>query len=97
MTHDAPAPDVHHDPDARRLHTRVEGHEAELRYSLRDGRMVIDHTGVPDAIGGRGIAGILVKAALDLARARGWRVVPACSYSAAYVQRHPEYADLIEG
>ena len=97
MTHDALTPDVHHDPDARRLHTRVEGHEAELRYSLRDGRMVIDHTGVPDAISGRGIAGILVKAALDLARARGWRVVPACSYSAAYVQRHPEYADLIEG
>ncbi|MCA0300430.1 N-acetyltransferase [Pseudoxanthomonas mexicana] len=97
MTHDALTPDVHHDPDARRLHTRVEGHEAELRYSLRGGRMVIDHTGVPDAIGGRGIAGILVKAALDLARARGWRVVPACSYSAAYVQRHPEYADLIEG
>lgn len=97
MTHDALTPDVHHNPDARRLHTRVEGHEAELRYSLRDGRMVIDHTGVPDAIGGRGIAGILVKAALDLARARGWRVVPACSYSAAYVQRHPEYADLIEG
>ena len=97
MTHDALTPDVHHDPDARRLHTRVEGHEAELRYSLRDGRMVIDHTGVPDAIGGRGIAGILVQAALDLARARGWRVVPACSYSAAYVQRHPEYADLIEG
>ena len=97
MIHDALTPDVHHDPDARRLHTRVEGHEAELRYSLRDGRMVIDHTGVPDVIGGRGIAGILVKAARDLARARGWRVVPACSYSAAYVQRHPEYADLIEG
>lgn len=97
MTHDALTPDVHHDPDARRLHTRVEGHEAELRYSLRGGRMVIDHTGVPDAIGGRGIAGILVKAALDLARARGWRVVPACSYSAAYVQRHPEYADLVDG
>ena len=97
MTHDALTPDVHHDPDARRRHTRVEGHEAALRYSLRDGRTVIDHTGVPDAIGGRGIAGILVKAALDLARARGWRVVPACSYSAAYVQRHPEYADLIEG
>ena len=97
MTHDALTPDVHHDPDARRLHTRVEGHEAELRYSLRDGRMVIDHTGVPDAIGGRGIAGILVKAALDHARSQGWRVVPACSYSAAYIERHPEYAELVDG
>ena len=97
MTHDPLTLDVHHDPDTRRFHTRVEGHEAELLYSLRDGRMVIDHTGVPAAIGGRGVAGILVRAALDLARARGWRVVPACSYSAAYVQRHPEYADLVEG
>ena len=30
MTPDAPPPDVHHDPDARRFHTRVNGHEAEL-------------------------------------------------------------------
>ena len=97
MTLDAPSSDVHHDADAHRFHTRVDGHEAELLYSLRDGRMTINHTGVPDEIGGRGVAGALVKAALELARAQGWRVVPACSYSAAYVQRHPEYAGLVEG
>ena len=97
MTPDAPSPDVHHDADARRFHTQVDGHEAELLYSLRDGRMTINHTGVPDAIGGRGVAAALVKAALELARAQGWRVIPACSYSAAYVQRHPEYAGLVEG
>ena len=90
MTHDALTPDVHHDPDARRLHTRVEGHEAELRYSLRDGRMVIDHTGVPDAIGGRGIAGILVKAALDLARAR-WRHASANPPPARRRRRPPPH------
>ncbi len=97
MTPNAPSLDVHHDADARRFHTRVDGHEAELLYSLRDGRMTINHTGVPDAIGGRGVAAALVKSALELARAQGWRVVPACSYSAAYVQRHPEYAGLVEG
>ncbi|WP_296278230.1 GNAT family N-acetyltransferase [Pseudoxanthomonas sp.] len=96
MTDDLPAFDLHHDADSRRFSTRLEGHEAELVYSLRDGRMVIEHTGVPEAIGGRGIAAALVKAALDHARTQGWRVVPACSYSAAYVQRHPQYADLVD-
>lgn len=96
MTGDQPTLDLRHDPTARRFATRLDGWEAELLYSLRDDRMVIDHTGVPDAIGGRGVAAALVKAALDHARSQGWRVVPACSYSAAYVQRHPEYADLVE-
>jgi predicted GNAT family acetyltransferase len=96
MTGDLPALDLHHDPAARRFSTRLDGHEAELVYSLRSERMVIDHTGVPEAIGGRGVAAALVRAALDHARAQGWRVVPACSYSAAYIQRHPEYADLVD-
>lgn len=95
MTDDLASFDLHHDAAARRFSTRLDGHDAELLYSLRDGRMVIDHTGVPEAIGGRGVAAALVRAALDHARAQGWRLVPACSYSAAYVQRHPEYADLI--
>lgn len=96
MTHDSPSLDLHHDPAAHRFSVRLDGHEAELLYSLRAGRMVIDHTGVPEAIGGRGVAALLVRAALDRARSQGWRVVPACSYSAAYVQRHPEYADLVD-
>ncbi len=87
---------IHHDAARLRFSTAVDGHEAELVYRLRGGALVIDHTGVPAAIGGRGVAGDLVKAALDYARAQGLRVVPACSYSAAYVQRHPEYADLMD-
>ena len=87
---------ISHEPDARRFTARLEGHEAELVYRLQHGRMSIDHTGVPEAIGGKGVAGELVKAALEYARAEGLRVVAACSYSAAYVQRHPDYADLLE-
>ena len=74
----------------------LDGHEAELVYRRQDGRLLIDHTGVPQAIGGRGVAGELVRAALDYARAEGLRVVPLCSYSAEYIQRHPEYADLVD-
>ena len=86
---------IRHDPVARRFTTQLDGQEAELVYRLQQGRLIIDHTGVPEAIGGKGVAGELVKAALEYARAEGLRVVAACSYSAAYVQRHPEYADLL--
>lgn len=87
---------ISHNPGSHRFATEVDGHEAELLYRRDGKRLTIDHTGVPEAIGGRGIAGELVKAALDYARAEGLRVVPACSYSAAYIQHHPEYADLVD-
>ena len=87
---------INHDRALGRFSTRLDGHEAELVYRHQRGSMVIDHTGVPEAIGGRGVAGALVKAALDYARAEGLRVVPLCSYSASYIQRHPEYADLVD-
>lgn len=88
-------PTVVHDPARQRFHLQVEGHEAELTYQLRDGIMVINHTGVPGAIGGRGVAGQLVRAAFEHARAQGWRVLPACSYAEAWAARHPAYADLL--
>lgn len=56
--------------------------------------MTIVHTGVPDAIGGRGIAATLTAAALEFARNRGWRVRPLCSYAAVFMRRHAEYAGL---
>lgn len=86
---------IQHDVDAQRFYCSVEGHEAELTYRVQDARMVIDHTGVPQAIGGRGIAAQLVRTALGYARMRQWRVTPACSYAAAYIERHPEYVDLL--
>lgn len=86
---------ITHDIERRRFTTQVDGHVAELTYALRgDDRLVIDHTGVPQEIGGRGIAGQLVRAALEYARGQGWKVIPACSYAAAFFQQHPEYADL---
>lgn len=98
---ESPSP-IHHDPARQRFHFLSDGHEAELTYHLRDAGpgggsqvMVIDHTGVPAAIGGRGIAGRLVQAAFEHARGAGWRVLPACSYAEVWITRHPEYTDLL--
>jgi predicted GNAT family acetyltransferase len=80
--------------DAGRFSVRVDGCEAELDYRRTGEVMTILHTGVPGPIGGRGIAGALVKAAMEFARAEGLKVEPACAYSEAWLRKHPEYEDL---
>ncbi|MEO5565161.1 MAG: GNAT family N-acetyltransferase [Luteimonas sp.] len=86
-----------HEPDALRWTVDVDGEQGLIEYTLADGVMTITHTEVPKALGGRGIAGELVRAALDHARAQGLRVRPTCSYAAAWISRHPEYQDLRAG
>lgn len=87
--------DIRHEPGDRRFFTVVDGHEAEVNYELEGGALVITHTGVPEAIGGRGIAGDLNRAAFEHARAEGLRVRPVCGYAAAWARRHPEFAELV--
>jgi len=95
MSDDASAIEVRHDPDSHRFVAMVDGCQAVLDYQRGDGVVSLVHTGVPAAIGGRGVAAALVRAALDHARAEGLKVVPACSYVAAYFKRHPQDADLL--
>lgn len=85
---------IRHDADAGRFSVVVDGVEAELVYRRDDGRITILHTGVPEAIGGRGIAGELVRRAFDFARDANLKVRPACTYSEAWLRKHPEYEAL---
>lgn len=86
--------DIRHNRDARRFEVEVEGVRCVLDYTLAEGGMAITHTAVPAAVGGRGVAGELVRTALDYARLQGWKVIPLCSYAGAWMDRHPEYAEL---
>ena len=58
--------------------------------------LVLHHTEVPRALQGQGLAGELVQATLDWARAQGLRVRPTCSYVAAYMRRHADTQDLLD-
>lgn len=72
------------------------GAEAEMTFSKSgDGPMVIDHTGVPPAFEGRGIASKLVNAAIADAREQGFKIRPVCSYVVAQFRRHKEWGDLL--
>ena len=86
--------DIAHDPASQRFTTEVDGQAAYLEYERAGEVMVITHTIVPPAIGGRGIAGDLVRTALELARTEGLKVDPRCSYADAWMRKHPEYDAL---
>jgi uncharacterized protein len=59
------------------------------------GRIALLHTEVPEALSGQGVGSKLVRGVLDALRAEGARVVPRCEFVAAFVERHPEYRDLL--
>ncbi|MDE2404253.1 MAG: N-acetyltransferase [Sphingomonadales bacterium] len=77
-------------------HAHVAGSDTigRLTWVTRGGARDAEHTLVPEAIGGRGVAGRLVEALIADARAQGFKVIPTCSYVAAQFKRHPEWADL---
>lgn len=86
---------VQHNAPEQRFETTVEGRLAVADYERREGRMILTHTFVPPELRGKGIAEKLVRAALEHARAEKLRVVPACSYVAAFIQRHAEFQPLL--
>lgn len=82
--------------DSGEYHAHLADNEqiGRLTWVRRGTARVAEHTLVPDAIGGRGVAARLVEALVADARAQGFSIVPACSYVAAQFKRHPEWADL---
>lgn len=69
---------------------------AEITFPDREGVAVIDHTFVDDSLRGQGVAGQLVRTAVDQIRSRGGKAVPVCSYARTWFDRHPEEADLLK-
>jgi predicted GNAT family acetyltransferase len=67
-----------------------------LQYSMRGGRLILVHTEISDEFSGRGLATQLVRAALDDARQRKLSIVPICPFVEGYIERHPEYGDLVD-
>ncbi|UQX88040.1 N-acetyltransferase [Jatrophihabitans telluris] len=84
--------------EAGRYELTVDGRRVSLAdFYERDGVVVIPHTETLPAYGGRGLAGRLVRFALDDIAAQGKRVDPACPFVAVYIQRNPEYRPLLVG
>lgn len=83
--------------DRERYEISVDGAAAGFaQYVRRGGRTLFVHTEIDPAFEGRGLGGQLVRAALDAEREAARPIVPLCPFVARYVERHPEYDDLVD-
>ena len=92
-------PAVVNDTERHRYEIQADGRLAGVaEYRVRrDGTVVFTHTEIQPDFDGRGLGGELARAALDDVRQRGAGVVAQCPFIAGYIDRHPQYADLVAG
>jgi predicted GNAT family acetyltransferase len=86
------SPEVTDNVAASRLELAADGQLALLSYRLRGDRFVCLHTEVPEALGGQGLGGVLVTAAIGRAEREKLTVVPLCPFARGWLQRHPDAA-----
>lgn len=97
MTHfdDISSAQVVHNSSAEQFELRVGELLSLLQYRVAGGKMIIFHTEVPPPVQNQRLAERMTKAALEFARAEKLKVVPRCPYTAAFLQEHREYSDLL--
>ena len=84
-------------PDQSRVEIHLGGACVGVAHYRRSGSIIdIEHVIVEPAFEGRGLAGQLVAAMFDDAREHGDRIIPTCSYAAAWARRHPDQIDLLD-
>ena len=88
--------EVRDDAAGGRFVLAEDGSAAELVYRREPGRLILVHTGVPESLGGRGISGRLVRAALDLAKSERLTIVPWCPFARQWLRSHPDAVDGID-
>jgi uncharacterized protein len=79
-----------------RYELAADGHVAATYYEIAGNIVTFVHTEVPPELGGRGIGSKLVKGALDLVRSDGLKVIAKCPFVKAFIDKHGEYADLLQ-
>jgi predicted GNAT family acetyltransferase len=85
-------------PEESRYEISVDGTRAGFAvYRLAPDVVTFIHTEINPEIERRGLGTQLVREALDDARARGLAVRPVCPFVADFIERHPDYADLVKG
>jgi predicted GNAT family acetyltransferase len=91
---DAAAPQVIDDIEQDRFVFEQDGATAVLAYEVEDGRLLLLHTGVPEQLGGRGVGGRLVEAAVVRAARDGLEIAPWCPFVRKWLKEH---ADAVSG
>ena len=82
--------DIVNNKTNHRFELVVDGHLAAAYYKMDGDLITFIHTEAPPELGGRGIGSILVQGALD-------QVIAECPFVKAWIGKHTEYKDLLQG
>lgn len=88
---------IQHNIAENRFEIVLDNLKSVIDYTLdsKNNLLTVTHTGFPSQLEGRGIAAALTKALLSYARNNSLKVIPLCSYVKVYIDRHPEWNDLL--
>ncbi len=88
--------EVTDNPDEQRYEVHADGELAGFTtYHRRGERIALNHTEILDAFEGKGVGSALVARMLDDLRERKLEVLPFCPFVRGYIQRHPDYRDVV--
>ena len=88
-------PAVVDERSASRFAVEIDGHVAQLVYGRKGDHLTLVHTEVPEELGGRGLGGKLVRAAVEVAVADGLTLVPQCEFARGWLESHPDVASRV--
>jgi uncharacterized protein len=86
--------EIKNNPAENRFETWIDGELSKLDYIEDGDTIVMTHIGVHPQHRGGGVAGRITQSALEYAKEKSLRVIPMCSYIAAYIRRNPQYVEL---
>ncbi len=87
--------EIRHDLPGHKFEIKLGSQIAVLNYHRNGDTITFTHTGVPTEFEGRGFGSRLVHAGMEYAREKGLKVEPMCWFVAGYIDRHPEYQNLL--
>ena len=89
--------DVVEKPDRNRFELALDGGTALVAYRREGDRLVLIHTEVPEELSGQGIGSRLARGVFELIRESGRKAVVRCPFLQAWLAKHPEYDDIVDG
>ncbi len=88
---------IKHDQEHQLFFVRLQNGSAHIKYEKPEQDVIkITETYVPEDSRNYGLAGQMAKHVLDLAKAKKWTVIPECPFVESYIQKYPEYEQLVQ-
>jgi predicted GNAT family acetyltransferase len=82
--------------EEKRFVIYAEGKEVYVKFEIKNNKMDLDHTYTNPELRGKGLAALVVRAALQFAKGNNLKVIPTCSYVRSFISKNEEYQELVD-